>query len=106
MYEGKLYRCSKMALLKRQLIMTGQFFNKKEVKPWEPYLNYDGVSYTDDFSTIQSRLDQFDHAESYCKSCPGKSDDCMIKNEQNDKPFSFNNKNKKKIEVHIFENYS
>lgn len=93
MYEGKLYRCSKMALLKRHLMMTGQYYNEKEVEPWKPYLNYEGVSYKDDFNIIQSRLAQFEEAEMFCKSCPGKSDDCMIKNEQNGKLFSFNNKN-------------
>lgn len=93
MYEGKIYRCSKMALLKRQLMITGQFFDQKEIGPWKPYLDYEGVSYNDDIEKIQSCIAQFDKAEMVCKSCPGKSDDCMIKNEQNMQVFSFNNKN-------------
>lgn len=89
LYNGRLYRCSKIALLKRQLKMTGQLYNEEECRLWQQYLNYKGIGYDQSIEEISDYLIKFNKAEMVCRSCPGKIQECMIKNEQNNKPVEF-----------------
>lgn len=74
MYEGRLYKCSKMALLKKQLELTGQIDSPEDRKPWEPYLAYKGLSHSDDSRTIKAFLEALYKPEDICRSCPSRCD--------------------------------
>lgn len=83
LFNGRIYRCSKFALLKEQLELTGQLYDEENIKPWNTYLEYEGVSYNLDFEKIREELGKFDKAEEVCKSCPGNMDNYKIINNQN-----------------------
>lgn len=74
MFDGRLYKCSKMALLRRQLELTGQIYSTQDRKEWEPYLEYKGLSYDDDSETIAEFLGALYKPEPICRSCPGNFD--------------------------------
>ena len=83
LYEGKLYRCSRLALIREQLKLTGQLFDEELSKSWKSCLDYQGVDYSSDIEEIRNRLSLFNKAEEVCKSCPCSSDNYKIKNTQN-----------------------
>lgn len=72
LFEGKIYRCSKMALLHRQLQMLGQLSIPAERQKWEPYLNYQGLSYQEDLESVKNFLGRIHEAEFVCRSCPSE----------------------------------
>lgn len=68
LYEGRLYKCSQIALLKNHLGKLGLL----DDEDWQPYLNYKGIDPTDDVQEIQRFVRSFGKPERICGMCPSK----------------------------------
>jgi hypothetical protein len=69
MYEGRLYKCSQIALLRDHLGRLGLL----EVDEWQPYLAYRGVAPTDSPVEIARFIRRFGVPESICRMCPSST---------------------------------
>lgn len=68
LFEGRLYKCSQIALLRTHLGKLGLL----EVDEWQPYLNYRGVAPTDPPEELDRFVRRFGVAESICRMCPAE----------------------------------
>jgi organic radical activating enzyme len=75
LYEGRLYKCSQIALLRDHLSRLGIV----DVPEWQPYLTYRGVAPTDEPKKIERFVRLFGQAERICRMCPsGHDEDAWI----------------------------
>lgn len=70
LYEGRIYKCSSIALLKR--VMTE--WKQSDSKTWEPYLGYSGIGTDDSDEEIAAWIRTFGKPEAICRMCPTSDD--------------------------------
>lgn len=69
LYNGRLYKCSSIALLEKTLTDWQQDHSK-----WSPYLSYNGISHDCSDLELEQFINSFGKAESICSMCPSKLD--------------------------------
>jgi Radical SAM superfamily/4Fe-4S single cluster domain len=70
LYEGKIFKCSSIALLKKVTSDWG-----KDTDPlWQSYLSYHGIDHSCSDESLTSFLSQFGMPETICSMCPSKKD--------------------------------
>ena len=70
LYEGKIYKCSSIALLNRVLEEWKQPISAN----WKPYTDYQGISTSSLDKDIKYFINNFGKPHSICKMCPTKKD--------------------------------
>lgn len=73
LYEGRLYKCSQVALLRRQLGALGLL----DCEDWQPYLAYEGVG-PEDPAAVARFVRSFGKAERVCGMCPARPDEGVL----------------------------
>jgi organic radical activating enzyme len=68
LYEGRLYKCSQIALLRDHLGRLGLL----GADDWQPYLSYRGVSPADSAPELDRFVRRFGVPESICAMCPAE----------------------------------
>ena len=68
LFEGRLYKCSQIALLRNHLGKLGLL----DVAEWQPYLEYQGVGPDDAPEVLDRFVRRFGVAESICRMCPAE----------------------------------
>jgi hypothetical protein len=76
LYNGRIYKCSSIALLDQVL---GDWKRNKEVT-WQPYLDYQGIGMDSSASDIQKFIKQFGQPETICTMCPTSANSESIVN--------------------------
>jgi len=66
LYDGRLYKCSPIALLKDHLSRVGLL----DCPDWQPFLRYKGVSPSDDRAVIEQFVQSFGEPEDISRMCP------------------------------------
>ena len=70
LYEGKIYKCSSIALLNRVL----EDWNQNKNAEWRPYADYKGISMKSSDKEIKYFISNFGKPHSVCTMCPTKKD--------------------------------
>lgn len=70
LYEGKIYKCSSIALLNRVLSDWKQTITED----WKPYTDYQAISTKSDDRTIKNFIKNFGKPHKICAMCPTKND--------------------------------
>ena len=83
LYNGRIYSCSKIALLEKQLKLTGQFYDKENIKPWIPYVENKGIAYDDDKSKVHNFIKHINGSHEACRSCPSNQQESKILHKKN-----------------------
>lgn len=74
LYEGKIYKCSSIALLDRVL----QDWDQQITEDWKPYTTYQGISTRSADSEIKTFINNFGKPHKICTMCPTKKDTASI----------------------------
>ncbi|MGL5440441.1 MAG: radical SAM protein [Filifactoraceae bacterium] len=84
LYKGNLYKCSKMALLKKQLEFNGQLGTDEDSNPWLKYLDYNGISHNLSNDKLRDEIESLYSSFKYCSSCPiGTEEDSIVRHKEN-----------------------
>lgn len=70
LYNGRIFKCSSIALLERVTTDWQQNTNSM----WDPYLNYKGIDSLCTDSELLNFISGFGRPESICSMCPGDQD--------------------------------
>lgn len=70
LYEGKIFKCSSIALLKK---VTADW-NRDSEPSWKQYLDYRGINSSCTDNELTHFLNQFGKPETICSMCPSKKD--------------------------------
>jgi hypothetical protein len=70
LYEGKIYKCSSIALLNRVL----EDWNQPITEDWQPYTNYEGISTHSSNREIADFVRNFGKPQRICSMCPTQKD--------------------------------
>jgi len=70
LYEGRIYKCSSIALLNRVLDDWQQPVNDY----WQPYADYQGISPKSSDKEIKSFISNFGNPHKICRMCPSHKD--------------------------------
>ena len=70
LYEGKIYKCSSIALLNRVL----EDWNQPITEDWQPYTDYEGISTYSSDKDISDFVRNFGKPHRICAMCPSKKD--------------------------------
>jgi len=80
LYEGKIYKCSSIALLNKVL----SDWRQPITDSWKPYTDYEGISVNSSAKTIEKFIQNFGKAHTICTMCPTKQDtDSIINHRSN-----------------------
>lgn len=70
LFEGRLYKCSPIALLRRHLERLGL----STIDDWQPYLRYSGIDASDPVEKLEAFIRLFGRPERICRMCPSRSE--------------------------------
>ena len=70
LYEGKIYKCSSIALLNKVL----NDWKQPVTKPWKPYTDYKGISTESTLQEIKMFIKNFGKPHKICTMCPTRKD--------------------------------
>jgi hypothetical protein len=70
LYEGRIYKCSSIALLRRVL----EDWNQPITEEWQPYTSYSGIGVHSSAQEIAGFVRRFGRPESVCSMCPSRRD--------------------------------
>jgi hypothetical protein len=68
LYEGRLYKCSQIGLLRDHLARLGLI----DAPDWQPYVRYRGIAPDDGPGRIARFVDRFGEPEGICAMCPSE----------------------------------
>ena len=74
LYEGKIYKCSSIALLNRVL----EDWKQPITSEWRPYTSYKGISPTSSDQEITTFINNFGKPHKICQMCPSTKDTSSI----------------------------
>ena len=70
LYEGRIYKCSSIALLNRVL----SDWNQPITSDWDPYASYQGIGLDSSDAEIKTFVNNFGKPHGICRMCPSKKD--------------------------------
>jgi len=70
LYEGRIFKCSSIALLKRVL----HDFNQSVTNDWKRYTDYNGIGPRSSDKEIEFFINNFGKPQNICAMCPSKDD--------------------------------
>lgn len=76
LFEGKIYKCSSIALLNKVL----NDWNQPITSDWVPYTSYKGISHDNELSVIKKFIDNFEKPNKICRMCPTAKDTSSVIN--------------------------
>ena len=80
LYEGRIYKCSSIALLNRVL----DDWQQSVTEDWQPYTRYQGISPDSEEGEIKSFIKNFGKPHKICSMCPSSKDtDSIIDHRSN-----------------------
>jgi len=79
LYEGKIYKCSSIALLNKVLLDWKQ----EKTKEWQPYTDYQGLEHTSSHDEIKYFINNFGKPHKVCMMCPTEKDTASIIDHRN-----------------------
>jgi len=80
LFEGKIFKCSSIALLNKVL----SDWNQSITEDWKPYANYKGISFNSSQKEIQDFINNFAKPNKICSMCPTiKDTDSIIDHRKN-----------------------
>lgn len=74
LYEGRIYKCSSIALLNRVL----EDWKQPASDEWKPYTDYTGIGTKSSDQEIKSFTNNFGKPHKICQMCPSKKDKSSI----------------------------
>lgn len=74
LYNGKIYKCSSIALLNRVL----SDWNQPVTAEWKPYTDYNGISLNSSDNEVKQFINNFAKPHKICQMCPSSKDSNSI----------------------------